>query len=246
LKSAQTPASLVQNLFRFCGYRMLIRKVCVLPDIVSLKMLGVVGVASYAAARLAAKAGVLGYRRYVLVAVPVGGMPEMPRGFDVRPVRQSELARYDIDVGAQVQADRFAQGLTCLAAFNARGALVGVNWVGLSDFTESEVHVRFLIPFNAGWDCGLWIAPPYRMGRGFAALWAATGQWLRAQGREYSVSWIADYNLPSLLSHKRMGARTIAHLTALRFFKWQYVAKARPKMLRVGNAMPARFDLRVT
>ncbi len=216
-----------------------------MPDIVSLKMLGVMGVASYAAARLATKAGVLGYRRYVLVAVPVEGMPDMPRGFDVRPVAAGELARHEIDVGPDVQADRFAQGLTCLGAFNAKGTLVGVNWVGLSDYTESEVHVRFQVPDAAGWDCGLWIAPQYRLGRGFAALWAGTAAWLRMHGRDHSVSWIVDYNLPSLLSHRRMGAVTIAHLTAFRFFNWQYVGNGRPKMVRVGGANPAQFDLRL-
>jgi hypothetical protein len=216
-----------------------------LPDIVSLKMLGIIGVASYAAARLATKAGVLGYRRYVLVAVPVEGMPDMPRGFDVRPLDAAELAGHHIDVGTEVQANRFAQGLTCLGAFNARGELVGVNWLGISDFTESEVHVRFGVPCNAGWDCGLWIAPQYRLGRGFAALWAGTAVWLRAHGRNYSVSWIVDYNLPSLLSHRRMGAETIGHLTAVRFFSWQYVSQGRPKVVRISEANPARFDLRL-
>jgi hypothetical protein len=208
-------------------------------------MLGIMGVASYALARLATKAGVLGYRRYVLVAVPVGGMPDMPRGLAVRSVGAAELSGHEIDVGADVQADRFAQGLTCLGAFNVKGALVGVNWVGLSDFTESEVHVRFRLPADAGWDCGLWIAPQYRLGRGFAALWAGTAHWLRTQCRGHSVSWIADYNLPSLLSHRRMGATNIGHLTAVRFLNWQYVGNGRPKMVRVGGANPASFDLRL-
>jgi hypothetical protein len=37
----------------------------------TLQLLGVAGVLSYAAARFAARAGVLGYNRYTLVAVPV-------------------------------------------------------------------------------------------------------------------------------------------------------------------------------
>lgn len=214
-----------------------------MPDIVSLKMLGVAGVVSYAAARLATKAGVIGYRRYALVSVPVAGMPAMPRGFTTRALPRHELRNHVIDVPEDAQADRFDQGLTCIGAFNPKGVLIGVNWVGVSDFTESEVHVRFGLPANAGWDCGLWIAPQYRLGRGFAALWAGTSNWLRAQGRESSVSWIADYNLPSLLSHRRMGAVTIGHLTAIRFFRWQYVAEGRPKMVRVDGPTPARFDL---
>lgn len=214
-----------------------------MPDIISLKMLGIAGVVSYAAARLASKAGVIGYRRYVLVAVPVSGMPQMPRGFTVRALRPDELGDHVIDVPMEAQADRFAQGLTCLGAFNAKGVMVGVNWVGISDFTESEVHVRFGLPPKAGWDCGLWIAPQYRLGRGFAALWAGTADWLRARNCECSVSWIVDYNLPSLLSHKRMGAVTIEHLTVLRFFNWQYAASGRPKVVRVDQGKPANLQL---
>lgn len=214
-----------------------------MPDIISLKMLGIAGVVSYAAARLASKAGVIGYRRYVLVAVPVSGMPQMPRGFTVRALTPNELGNHVIDVPEEAQADRFLQGLTCLGAFNAKGAMVGVNWVGISDFTEGEVHVRFSLPPKAGWDCGLWIAPQYRLGRGFAALWAGTAEWLRARNCECSVSWIVDYNLQSLLSHRRMGAVTIGHLTAMRFFRWQFVTQGQPKMVRVDGPTPARIEL---
>lgn len=214
-----------------------------MPDIISLKMLGAAGVVSYAAARFAAKAGVIGYRRLVLVSVPVARMPTMPRGFTAKALSPDELKNHAIDVPEDTQADRFAQGLTCLGAFNAKGALVGVNWLGVSDFTESEVHVRFAVPSDAGWDCGLWIAPEYRLGRGFAALWAGTADWLRAQGRNCSVSWIVDYNIRSLLSHRRMGAETIGHLTAIRFFCWQYMAEGKPRMVRIDGPTPARFEL---
>lgn len=216
-----------------------------MPDIVSLKMLGVAGVLSYAIARFAAKAGVVGYRRFILVSVPVGGMPEMPRGFETRLLSAAELRNHVIDVPEDAQHARFAQGLTCLGAFNGQGALVGVNWVGVDDFTESEVHVRFALPAGCGWDCGLWIEPRYRLGRAFAALWAGTADWMQANSRSASISWIADYNLPSLLSHRRMGAVTVGHITAMRFFNWQYVAQGTPKLVRVDGPQPARLVLRL-
>lgn len=215
-----------------------------MPDIVSFKMLGVAGVLSYAIARFATKAGVVGYRRFILVSVPVDGMPQMPRGFTTRPLSPSELRSHSIDVPEETQTQRFAQGLTCLGAFNGQGALVGVNWVGVHDFTESEIYVRFGLPAGCGWDCGLWIAPRYRLGRAFAALWAGTAEWMRANGRTASISWIADYNLPSLLSHRRMGAITVGHITAMRFFNWQYVAQGTPKLVRVDGPQPARLELR--
>jgi hypothetical protein len=206
-------------------------------------MLGLAGIASYAAARLAAKAGVLGYNRYSLVAVPVTGMPRMPRGFYVQPLDTAALEHHEIDASPEVQATRFAQGLTCLGAFNARDELVGVTWVGTEPFVEDEVHVRFFVPENAGWDTGLWVKPQHRLGRGFAALWAGTADWLQKHGRHWSMSRIADYNLPSILSHKRMGAVTVGHITAIRFFRWQWMADGRPRMVRVDGGAPADMKM---
>lgn len=214
-----------------------------MPDIISLKMLGIAGIVSYAAAQLATKAGVVGYRRFVLVSVPLAGMPKMPRDFTVRELTPADLAQHVIDVPLAVQTDRFDQGLTCLGAFNGKNILVGVNWVGSGPYTESLVHVRFGVPHDAAWDCGLWIAPQYRLGRGFAALWAGTAEWMRRHGRSNSISWIADYNLPSLLSHRRMRSETIGHLTAIRFFRWQYVGNGRPRFVRTDSVRPAMLDL---
>jgi hypothetical protein len=214
-----------------------------LPSFTTLQMLGIAGIASYAAGRLAAKAGVLGYNRYSLVAVPVTGMPNMPRGFRVQALDAATLAGHEIDVSREVQAYRFAQGLTCLGAFNARDELVGVTWVGTEPFIEDEVHVRFSVSENAGWDTGLWVKPQHRLGRGFAALWAGTATWLQARGRHWSMSRIADYNLPSILSHKRMGAVTVGHMTAIRFFHWQWMADGRPRMVRLDGGVPA--DMKV-
>ena len=206
-------------------------------------MLGVAGLLSYAAARFAARAGMLGYNRYSLVAVPVEGMPDMPRGFRVEVLDAEALAEHKIDVSTDVQATRFAQGLVCLGAFNAKNQLVGVNWVGCGPFVEDEVHVRFSVPENAGWDTGLWVRPEYRLGRGFAALWAGTAEWLRTQNLQWSISRIADYNLPSILSHKRMGAVTVGHITAVRLHKWQWMAQGRPRMVRVSGGAPAEMKV---
>jgi hypothetical protein len=214
-----------------------------LPSFTTLQLLGLAGVLSYAAARFAARAGVLGYNRYTLVAVPVDGMPKMPRGFRVEELGAAALATQKIDVSTEVQAARFAQGLTCLGAFNAKDELIGVNWIGVDPFIEDEVHVRFTVPAEAGWDTGLWVRPEHRLGRGFAALWAGTADWLRAQGREWSMSRIADYNLPSLLSHKRMGAVTVGHVTAIRFFHWQWMAEGRPRWVKLDGNAPAELKV---
>jgi hypothetical protein len=209
----------------------------------TLQLLGVAGVLSYAAARFAARAGVLGYNRYTLVAVPVDGMPKMPRGFRVVELSVEQLSGHQIDVSPKVQADRFEQGMTCLGAFNAKGELIGVNWVGCGPFVEDEVHVRFTVPDNAGWDTGLWVRPEHRLGRGFAALWAGTADWLHMHGRVWSISRIADYNLPSILSHNRMGAVTVGHITVFRLFRWQYMAEGNPRVVGKTGGAPAELKV---
>jgi hypothetical protein len=213
-----------------------------LPDIASLKLLGVAGVVSYAAARLAAKAGLVGYSRLMLVAVPMSGMPQMPKGFHVEPMTDVQLRDHIIDISHEIQMLRFAQGMTCLGAFNRKNELVGVTWVGEGPFEEDAMPIRFHVPPNAAWDAGLWIKPQHRLGRGFAALWAGTAEWLRANNKDWSMSWIADYNLPSLLSHKRMGAVTFGQLMTFRFFRWHYMAEGTPRLVRIGTK-PAEMKL---
>jgi hypothetical protein len=213
------------------------------PDISSLKLLGAAGILSYAAARLAAKAGMIGYSRLLLVAVPVSGMPQMPRGFRVAPLSPAELERHNIDIAQPVQRLRFAQGMQCLAAYNAKDELVGVTWVGAGPYEEDAMPIRFHIPADAGWDAGLWIKPQFRMGRGFAALWAGTAQWLRANDKQWSMSWIADYNLPSILSHKRMGAVTVGRVLTFRLFRWHYMAEGRPRLVRLTSGIASNVRL---
>jgi hypothetical protein len=205
----------------------------------SLAPLGVWGALSYALARLAALSGIFGYNRYVIVAVPLSGMPKMPRGYTIRSLSIDALADHEIDVSHEVQAARLAQGLTCLGAFNAKNMLVGVNWVGTAPYGEDEVRIRFCVPTGAGWDTGLWIRPQLRLGRGFAALWAGTAEWLKGQSCDWSISRIADYNLPSILSHKRMGGVTVGNVTAIRLGNWQYATRGTPRLVRMSHGRPA-------
>ncbi len=214
-----------------------------MPSATAILSLGFAGWISYAVARLAAKAGVIGYNRWTLVAVPVHAMPKMPRGYRVEQIDFARLADIAIDAPRDEQARRFAQGLVCLAAYNAKDECVGVHWVGPGPFDELLVHVRFEVPEAAGWDAGLYVLPEHRLGRGFAALWAGTAEWLRNNGKSWSMSWIADYNLPSLLSHKRMQSEVVGHITALRCFQWQYMARGTPKLVRIDDDPPAVLRL---
>ncbi|MBB4630670.1 hypothetical protein [Sphingosinicella soli] len=205
------------------------------------RALGTATTLSYAIGRAAARIPGVSWHRYRLIAVPLSGMPEMPRGHAVRELSADALKTLVIDAPLQVQADRFARGLICLGAFDGE-ALVGVNWLARGQYDEDEVNVRFLIPDDAAWDTGLWIREDRRLGRAFAALWAGTGAWLAERGLTRSLSRIADYNLGSLRPHERMGSATLGMLAAARFGAWQIAAGARPALARTGT--PAVCDLR--
>ncbi|MBA4162988.1 MAG: hypothetical protein C0515_13095 [Novosphingobium sp.] len=210
----------------------------------TIQMLGLIGAASYIAARLARRSGRGVFHRYAIVTQPRAGLPAMPRGLMVRELGPQDLAGHAIDIPPEVQARRFAEGLTCLAAFDTRQHLTGLVWLREHRHDEDEVAVRFLLPTGACWDTGLWIAPKYRMGRTFAALWAGAGLWMDARGLTHSLSRISDYNLPALLSHKRMGAKVLAHRIFLQLGGWQWSARTQPRLVKLGGVAGAELDLR--
>jgi hypothetical protein len=49
------------------------------------------------------------------------------------------------------------------------------------------------------------------------------------------MSWIADYNLPSLLSHKRMQSQVVGHIMIFRVGRWQFMAQGRPRLVRIDR-----------
>lgn len=209
----------------------------------TLQILGVAGVASYALARVAVRSGLLAFYRYAIVATPQQRMPTMPKAYVVRSIDPAELARHSIDAPPKVQADRFAQGMTCLGAFNGKDELVGVTWLIEGGLIEDDVRVRFEVPERCCWDTGLWIAPAHRLSRAFAAIWAGTALWMAERGLAHSVSRIADYNLASILSHRRMGAVTLGHHSFMKIAGWQYSWSTRPRLLRIGEGKAARLPI---
>ena len=214
----------------------------------TIQLLGMLGTFSYVLARAARASGVAAFHRYAIVSQPRERLPAMPAGYRVEALDAAALGGLGqggqrIDASAEVQALRFAAGLTCLGAFNRKDQLVGVIWLGTGRYDEDEVQARFLLPEGCCWDTGLWIAPKFRLGRAFAALWAGTGDWMAGRGLTHSLSRVSDYNLPAILSHKRMGARTLAHHTFIRVGAWQWSTHTRPRLVRGAGEVP-ELDLR--
>jgi hypothetical protein len=192
-------------------------------SLATLKQLGLANAASYALARATARVRWAEWHRAHVVAVPRSGMPAMPRGFAVRSLDAVELARHTIDITVDQQAERFAQGIDCLAAFNANGDLTGVIWLCAHGCSEGDILLHTTPPPGAAWDTGMWIRPDHRMGRTFQALWAAVGEWLGERGLTWTISAIADYNVASMGAHARMGLIIIGRMGGLRLGRWQYV-----------------------
>lgn len=201
------------------------------------RTLGPTGFASYALSRLVAAVPGVGYRRYQLIAVPRAAMPAMPRGHVVRALGEGEIRHVgpDLELGPATIDYRLRQGMNCLGAFRGE-RLLGVTWLTDGAFDEDEVAVRYVPPPGAAWDTGLYVRPEDRGGRGFAALWAGTAEWLDARGLAWSMSRITDYNDGSWRAHARMGARIVDTLTALRVGDRQWLSGARPRVTRLSRA----------
>ena len=207
-----------------------------MPVMHTVQMLGVIGAASYLAARVARASRRGAFHRYAILAQPRAGLPAMPRGYRVVELDQAGLAAHEVDADAATLALRFAAGLTCLGVFDPRGTLTGLVWLGTGTYLEDEVAVRFRLPAHACWDTGLWINPRHRLGRSFAALWAGVAAWMDARGLTCSLSRIADYNLPALTAHRRMGGAVMAHHSFLRIGPWQWSRTTRPRLVRLDPA----------
>lgn len=209
----------------------------------TIQMLGLIGAASYLAARMARASRHAAWHRYAIVAQPRTGLPAMPRGFRVAALGGSELAGHAVDAAPEVIERRLGEGLDCLGSFDPQQRLTGLIWLREQSHLEDEVAVRFVLPQHCCWDTGLWIAPEHRMGRTFAALWAGVANWMDQRGLSHSLSRVSDYNLAALRAHKRMGAQVLSHHSFIRFGNWQWSPAAQPRLIRLNRGRAAVLDL---
>lgn len=182
----------------------------------SLRELGPLGFASYAAARACTRTAALAWHRYRLVALPLAAMPGLPRSFRWAEVDRGSLNAFSdvLELPNEAITHRLGQGMSCLGVWRG-DRLAGVTWVTAGPFEEDEVRALFVPPPGCAWDTGLYVRPEDRGGRAFQALWAATAEWLRGQGLDWTMSRITDHNLASWRAHRRMGAREIGRFAAL-------------------------------
>lgn len=156
--------------------------------------------------------------RYLLVAQPI------PKTLNVanRPSSSISVAfvahedyRYDWFPRPQPNIDaRFAQGACCFVAF-VRGKPAGCIWWKQGPYMEDEVRCRFVTaPGEATmWDFDVYVAPEHRASRVFAYLWKAAADSARHRGIAWTMSRINGFNLESIRSHRRLGARIVGLAT---------------------------------
>ncbi len=126
-----------------------------------------------------------------------------------------EVAASDFDLlpgSPQVVENRRRQNAKVIAAFLDE-RLIGTLWYTIGSYIEDEVRAMYLpLPAErAAWDFGVEIDPRYRMGRTFITLWSAAMNSMQSNGCKYSFSRINAVNEPSVRSHARLGAISIAY-----------------------------------
>lgn len=197
-------------------------------------------------ARLAPSVGLF---RYLLVAQPVAAAsPALAARRTTIAVRQIAPGDYRDEWFPRpraVIAARFAQGATCFAAF--RDAVpVGCLWLQPGPYLEDEVRCRF-VPLPAGaamWDFDVYVVPELRGGRVFAYLWDAASAWARARGIAWTMSRINAFNLESIRSHRRLGARVVGSATFVAAGRLQLVLAGSPLVFGLSRSEIPSIDVR--
>ncbi len=187
--------------------------------LINVRTLGLGTAVLYALSRLARHVGdAVTVRSYRLMAQPVHPRPRLParrrQRFAARPLAPGDAAFAQLPLDGATLERRFAQGARCLGLFRG-DTLVAALWYQFGDYEEDEVRCRFR-PSDAAaaaWDFDVYVQPEERLGFAFAALWDAADAALRESGRRVSLSRISAFNLASLGSHERLGAREVGRAT---------------------------------
>jgi len=169
---------------------------------------------------LARHPGLGGLVRYYFYAQPVPPQPDRPLRMgkqEIRELKAGDAAFADLPLDDDVLEYRFAQGSVCLAVMEESRAVACI-WFCFNQYVEDMVRATYgLDPKETtAWDFDVYVAPTHRAGRTFARLWQAGNDYLRGRGVIWSLSRISAYNLPSITSHERLGARRLGQAT---FFK---------------------------
>lgn len=178
-------------------------------------------------------------RAYLVVQQEVRATPRLEggraSGFTSRHLDDDDPAMGEIPLDAATIAFRRAQGAQCLGLFRA-GRLAAYMWYVLDGYDEDEVRCRFRPRPAAAtaWDFDVYVAPEFRGGLAFAALWDHADAVLRAAGRAWTMSRISAFNTQSRASHRRLGAVELARASFIRAGALQIMISSQRPYVHAG------------
>lgn len=190
-------------------------------------------------------AGRAGIERFIFVAQPVPAQPYISPSKATTSVVKILLPGDALLVQcmrpAEVIAARFAQGAICIGIVK-EDQLQAAIWLIHGQYDEDVVRARFMLPRSgtAAWDFDVYVAPQYRLGFTFLRLWDAANAYLRDAGVLWSYSRITAFNMASLASHTRLGARPFGSATFLTLGPIQImISSLRPRLhVSLGKSRP--------
>lgn len=209
-----------------------------MPVMLSYKVLGLIGLSSYALGLVTSRMAHVDHYRARIVMLDRKRLPAMPRGYSWRALSSADVANRHWHLGPCVPADWERQGLTCLSVHDAQGAAAGVIWVGMRGGVDRQLNLAVQPPADCAFDTGLWVPDERRMTRAFAAVAAALGEWMDQSGATRSISTITDHNVASIAAHERLGAATLGTVRVVRVGWWQWTIGARPALCRHRVTIP--------
>lgn len=139
---------------------------------------------------------------------------------------------------------RFEQDVQCLVAVKQE-QLVACAWFGFGEFEEDEVRCTYVLPAAAVWDFDIYVFPKYRIGRVFLQTWQEANHALSRRGYSCSLSRISAYNMHSIRSHEKLGAKKVGSALFLRVGRAQImITSRRPHFsLSFSKKRSPRIDL---
>ena len=190
-------------------------------------------------------------RNYQLVAQPVPAKPLLAQRSTKSRFAIREVSSQDYQLGwfprpQHIIDFRFKQGAHCFVAFKDECA-VGCLWLQLGPYNEDEVRCQFQ-PYpeqSTAWDFDVYIVPELRLGRLFVYLWDHAYAWLRERDVQWSVSRISPFNIASVRSHQRLGAKRIADAAFIGYGEWQLLLATTTPYCHVSRRRMPKLVLRV-
>ncbi len=194
---------------------------------------------------LSALPGRLRLRYYDFLAQPIGPEPLLPERFTrsivVRAIAPGDPALAAMPVTPALNAQRFAEGASCLGAFRD-DVLLAYLWFSDGAHREDEVRCDYVLEPAASsvFDFDVFVLPEHRVGFAFAALWEGARRHQLARGKQRSFSRVSRFNTDSIRAHRRLGARRIGSALVLQLAAVELLVGLRPRCLALTAAARSR------